>query len=428
VQMLLAKGADPICRNGGDWSPMQEVIASGNKEIATLLFVSCTRKWHADFLSRLAEISAALAQLPDCFLTLHWELRTWVPFLSRFCPSDTYQVWKKGCNVKADATLVGFEHLQWQRGKLSYIFCGDSAVGPKAGDTVIVDHDKKQVDFAFSILQDNDAEALEDDMEDIMKQDLTSAKVPVEHIKFSPCKTWLGYERFDQVGTFKAQLYDVHGMEYTTVERKSSLIKEKKPKGYQKTVSQIVLTDIDSKPKRPEETPSVTAADYFDAKQKDLQRTKDKERWKAAGLTYPSEKFTEKKKAFHGTAWLARDFPHPLTELLPLLESLVSDDEQRKKMRGFLQEQLPPGTFPVKIDIPVFPTVTASVEIRAYEEKAVDASLFAIPKDYLVITSALRTQARKEGRKAARQTNKLDDAALEERGAGSRHNSEAWEE
>ncbi|XP_026688770.1 ankyrin repeat domain-containing protein 13C-like [Diaphorina citri] len=45
--------------------------------------------------------------------------------------------------------------------------------------------------------------------------------------------------------------------------------------------------------------------------------------------------------------------------------------------------KLPPG-FPVKIDIPILPTVTARITFQDFQFKDdIEATLFEIPKDYI---------------------------------------------
>jgi hypothetical protein len=56
-----------------------------------------------------------------------------------------------------------------------------------------------------------------------------------------------------------------------------------------------------------------------------------------------------------------------------------------QKLRDFVEMKLPPG-FPVKVDIPVLPTVSARVTFHDFawknEDSPIDESLFAIPEGY----------------------------------------------
>ncbi|NWU73201.1 AN13D protein, partial [Pterocles burchelli] len=79
-----------------------------------------------------------------------------VPLVSKVCPSDVYRVWKRGESLRVDTTLLGFEHMTWQRGRRSYIFRGE-----EEGAVVMeVDHDRQVVYSETLALAPQEPEAL----------------------------------------------------------------------------------------------------------------------------------------------------------------------------------------------------------------------------------------------------------------------------
>jgi len=147
VELLLQKGADIVVKNGGGWSALQESIATKNREIITLIVMAVNSKVQGEFKKRAPPLFEALNKLPDFYCELKWEFKSWIPFVSRFCPHDTYKIYKKGSSFRVDTTLVGFQNLKWQRWNVSFVFMGDGSECP--GDIVLMDHDKKTVEYAM---------------------------------------------------------------------------------------------------------------------------------------------------------------------------------------------------------------------------------------------------------------------------------------
>uniref|UniRef100_A0A8C7R094 Ankyrin repeat domain-containing protein n=1 Tax=Oncorhynchus mykiss TaxID=8022 RepID=A0A8C7R094_ONCMY len=88
----------------------------------------------------------------------------------------------------------------------------------------------------------------------------------------------------------------------------------------------------------------------------------------------------ESKKNFKATVAMSQDFPLGIESLLNVLE-VIAPFKHFNKLREFVQMKLPPG-FPVKLDIPVFPTITATVTFQEFRYDEFEQSIFTIPNEY----------------------------------------------
>ncbi|CAL9044823.1 unnamed protein product, partial [Musa banksii] len=70
---------------------------------------------------------------------------------------------------------------------------------------------------------------------------------------------------------------------------------------------------------------------------------------------------SEYKKGPRPNMWLSPHFPIQTEELLPLLDILANKVKAIHRLRDRLTTKLPPGTFPVKVAIPVVPTIRVLV-------------------------------------------------------------------
>jgi hypothetical protein len=69
-----------------------------------------------------------------------------------------------------------------------------------------------------------------------------------------------------------------------------------------------------------------------------------------------------------------------VNDLNKLLDALVPLAKFRK-LKEFINLKLPPG-FPVKIDIPIVPAISAKVCFQNFRKQPPAKSLFEVPKDY----------------------------------------------
>ncbi|KAJ3672135.1 hypothetical protein LUZ60_006856 [Juncus effusus] len=77
---------------------------------------------------------------------------------------------------------------------------------------------------------------------------------------------------------------------------------------------------------------------------------------------------SEYKKGVRPVLWLTNDFPLKVEELIPLLDVLAGKVKAVRRLRELLTTKLPAGTFPVKLAIPIVPTIRVLVTFTKFEE------------------------------------------------------------
>ena len=140
TRQLLTAGSNVNTECDG-WTVVQEATATGDPELVQLVLDQRDRQRYSTRIGGIPELLQKLKDAPDFYVEMTWEFTSWVPLVSRMCPSDTYRVYKRGSSVRVDTTLLGFDQNSWVRGSRSYIFTGTSQ-GAKFYE---IDHDTKQV-------------------------------------------------------------------------------------------------------------------------------------------------------------------------------------------------------------------------------------------------------------------------------------------
>ena len=92
-------------------------------------------------------------------------------------------------------------------------------------------------------------------------------------------------------------------------------------------------------------------------------------------------KIKESRKEFKAQIAMSEEFPMTVNELDKLLDALVPLAKFRK-LKEFIKLKLPRG-FPVKIDIPIVPAISAKVCFQNFKKKCDHLdSLFKVPADF----------------------------------------------
>uniref|UniRef100_A0A3Q2V3Y9 Ankyrin repeat domain-containing protein 13C-like n=1 Tax=Haplochromis burtoni TaxID=8153 RepID=A0A3Q2V3Y9_HAPBU len=370
--LLLAHNAPVKIKNAQGWSPLAEAISYGDRQMITAILRKLKQQSRESVEDKRPKLLKALRELGDFYLELHWDFQSWVPLLSRMLPSDACKIYKQGINIRLDTTLIDFTDMKCQRGDLSFIFNGDAA---PSQSFVVLDNEAK----VYQRIHHEESEMeTEEEVDILMSSDVYSATLSTKSITFSRSQIgWLFREdKTERVGNFLADFYAVNGLVLESRKRREHLSEEDilRNKAIMESLSKG--GSISEQSFEPVRRQSLTAPapntisweEYITAEHGKLPHL---------GRELVCK---ESKKNFKATVAMSQDFPLGIESLLNVLE-VIAPFKHFNKLREFVQMKLPPG-FPVKLDIPVFPTITATVTFQEFRYDEFEESIFFIPADY----------------------------------------------
>ncbi|KAL5566861.1 hypothetical protein UlMin_030025 [Ulmus minor] len=468
AEILMAAGADWSLQNEHGWSALQEAVCTREETIAMIIARHYQPLAWAKWCRRLPRIVASASRIRDFYMeiTFHFESSV-IPFIGRIAPSDTYRIWKRGSNLRADMTLAGFDGFRIQRSDQTFLFLGegynseDGNVSLAPGSLIVLSHKEKEITNALEGAGAQPTEAEVAHEVALMSQtNMYRPGIDVTQAELIPHLNWRRQERTEMVGSWKAKVYDMlHVMvsvksrrvpgamtdeelfavedeerianggdndEYDdvlTAEERIQLdsalrmgnsdvvcedeehgssechengsaaayengesngcVKEKKswfgwnkksskPNGDDsedskilKKFSKLAPEGSNQKPLDHHKPPADSKEDTGDAKKGKEKNTKKK---KKKGGPGEAKHESEYKKGLRPVLWLTPDFPLKTDELLPLLDILANKVKAIRRLRELLTTKLPNGTFPVKVAIPIVPTIRVLVTFTKFEE------------------------------------------------------------
>ncbi|NWS37018.1 AN13B protein, partial [Probosciger aterrimus] len=378
ARVLLKHGADVGKENRSGWTALgtaplcpavlQEAVSTRDLELVQLVL---RYRDYQRAIKRLAGIPILLEKLrkaQDFYVEMKWEFTSWVPLVSKICPSDTYKVWKSGQNLRVDTTLLGFDHMTWQRGNRSFVFRGQDT----SAVVMEIDHDRRVVYSETLALAGHDQEVLlaavqptEEQVMGRLTAPVVTTQLDTKNIAFERNKSGiLGWrsEKTEMVNGYEAKVYGASNVELITRTRTEHLSDQHKGKSKgSKTPLQSFLgiaeqhvgpnngTLITQTLSHANPT-AITPEEYFNPNfelgNRDMGRPME--------LTTKTQKFKAK-------LWLCEDHPLSLCEqVAPIIDLMAISNALFAKLRDFITLRLPPG-FPVKIEIPIFHILNARI-------------------------------------------------------------------
>nr|XP_054490726.1 ankyrin repeat domain-containing protein 13D isoform X1 [Agelaius phoeniceus] len=318
-------------------------------------------------LAGIPELLSKLRRASDFYVEMKWEFTSWVPLVSKVCPSDVYRVWKRGESLRVDTTLLGFEHMTWQRGRRSYIFKGED----EGAVVMEVDHDKQVVYTETLALALHEPELLlaamqpsEEHVAGRLTSPIVSTHLDTRNIAFERNKSGIwGWrsEKMEVVSGYEAKVYSASNVELVTKTRTEHLSDQDKSRSKgSKTPFHSFLGIAQQhgthngapvlQAASPTNPTAITPEEYFDP-HFDLE---------TRNIGRPIE-MSSKVQRFKATLWLCEQHPLSLAEqVTPIIDLMAISNAHFAKLRDFITLKLPPG-FPVKIEIPLFHVLNARI-------------------------------------------------------------------
>ncbi|KAK5897011.1 hypothetical protein CesoFtcFv8_010114 [Champsocephalus esox] len=367
ARVLLGGSADPTHHNSQGWTILQEAVSTGDPELVQLVLQYRDYKRATERLAGIPELLSKLRQARDFYVEMKWEFTSWVPLVSKVCPSDVYRVWKSGSCLRVDTTLLGFEHMTWLKGRRSYIFKGED----EGAVVMEVDHEKQVVYTEPLVLSPRDATSLlaamqpsQENTAQRITSPIVSTHLNTRNIAFERNKSGIwGWrsEKSEAVSGYEAKVYSATNVELVTRSRTEHLSDQDKSRSKgSKTPLQSFLGIAEQHTAEngsnvlqcasPHNPTAITAEEYFDPEfnlnDRDIGR--------------PVE-LNSKVQRFKATLWLSESHPLSLAEqVTPIIDLMAISNAHFAKLRDFITLRLPPG-FPVKIEIPLFHVLNARV-------------------------------------------------------------------
>ncbi|XP_027364476.1 ankyrin repeat domain-containing protein 13B-like [Abrus precatorius] len=390
TEMLIAAGANYRLKNKEGWTALREAIINKQNKVAKIMITyswnDYDEKWHR----RLPRYIGTMRRMRDFYMeiTFHFESSV-IPFISRIAPSDTYKIWKRGGNMRADMTLAGFDGMKIKRSDQSLFFLGDGLEDQKKvpGSLCMVSHKKKEVVVVSAPPEDSKPTDREVRLllDKKSRSQVCKVGLDLSQALLAPQMTWRGKEKKESVGTWKAKVYEMQNV-VLTVKSKALPGAPPDPKSSPEESTkenekfEDTLTDDDRK----QLEVAMNASDENShthksnvKKEKKGRSSGHREKGHHKGKNNNSANSrsqvnasddTEYKKGMMPVLWLSHDFPLKIEELLPMLDILAEKVKAIKRLRELLTTTLPKETFPVKVAIPVVSTVRVLVTFTRFEE------------------------------------------------------------
>ncbi|VUZ44933.1 unnamed protein product [Hymenolepis diminuta] len=387
TRVLLRHNANACFKRKDYWSVTQEAISTGDPELLKIVLTHRDSHMLQSQAKIITQLLKKLKNTPDFYVEIKWEFTSWLPLVSRMCPSDICRVWKQGPNVRIDASLIGFNGTSsWVRGNMSYIF--------RINEQGVVMDEVNHTDRSIyrhaigSLLASGAAGAggagagvdslLHAPSEELIAKKLTQpifvTFLDTDKIEFTKSKSGIlgfGSDRKETINGHECHVCSAANVQIVTLRRTEHLTEENL-REIQESRANASTTDSNNNP-----LTNLLGGQNFE-KSRHVQMTNEAASYNPGNITIedyfshdPSTKpkseigrpkvMTAKLKTYKAHVWLCEDYPLSLKDqVLPIVELMAEYNPFFHKLEEFLTKKIPHG-FPMRVEIPLYHILNACV-------------------------------------------------------------------
>lgn len=422
---LLKKGSSINRVSDNRFTLIDEVLLSCRdnvvlREIYLIIQKSAWAKWLNNIEPAIIE---TFPNLPDFRMEILVKLEGNFlvnSLVSYFTPSETYRIWKKGNRMRLDFTIKGFsETMVAKRGNLSLVLLPTTREDYCVSKYKLLklDHDKKTVKnmldklnkpaeaeihaFVTKLLDTTSASASggsggDGDNNKHSGIENIKARTDSENIEFYIARDFFGWARTERLfGEWDCKLW--HGAMKVQAKKVSKDGNPETSVSYSSyfSPSYCVFPAADSSSSKltsssSEDERNETTFDEGEGGEDGNEGSEGEvsllppSSLAEDGKSYVKEKTVLNRKVV-STLWLSDEIPLTFKDLMPIFEIIGLQDERMESFQSLMRksENMFTDGCPVKISVPIFLGVSASVSLPAFElDDNIDDSIFDIPSTY----------------------------------------------
>jgi len=213
----MSAGADWSLQNEQGWSSLQEAVCNREESIALVIARYYQPLAWSKWCRRLPRVIGSSSRIRDFYMEISFHFESSViPFIGRIAPSDTYRIWKRGANLRADMTLAGFDGFRIQRSDQSFLFLGegyaseDGNVTLPRGSLIALAHKEKEITNALEGAGTQPTESeIANEVAMMFQTNMYRPGIDVTQAELVPNLNWRRQEKTEVVGDWKAKVYDM---------------------------------------------------------------------------------------------------------------------------------------------------------------------------------------------------------------------------